>query len=63
MQNLRSLKILFCALILGISSTAYAQPRIGERMPEFQLQATDSRTYGVSYSSSNVYVLFFVGNW
>jgi hypothetical protein len=63
MKNLRLLKILFLASALGISNTAWAQPRVGERMPEFQLQGTDGRMYGISHSNDTVSVLFFVGNW
>jgi hypothetical protein len=62
MKNLRSLKILFFVLILSTGTTAWAQPRIGERMPEFQLQGTDGRMYGVSHSNNTISVLFFVGN-
>ncbi len=46
---------------LCLCTTASAQPRVGEKMPEFSLQATDNRHYGVSHSSNTVSVLFFVG--
>jgi len=63
MKHMRMFKIFAFALFLSISTTATAQHRVGERMPEFQLQGTDGRNYGVKYSTDQVSVLFFVGNW
>lgn len=55
-------RIFFLALSLGLCTTAFAQPREGDKMREFQLGATDGRSYGVSHSSNTVSVLFFVGH-
>ena len=54
-------RILFFVLSLGLCTTAFAQPRVGDKMSEFQLGATDGRSYGVSHSRNTVSVLFFVG--
>ena len=53
-------RILFFILSLGLCTTAFAQ-RVGDKMSEFQLGATDGRSYGVSHSSNTISVLFFVG--
>ena len=50
-------RIFFFVLSLGLCTTAFAQPRVSE----FQLGATDGRSYGVSHSSNTISVLFFVG--
>lgn len=63
MKHLKMLKILAFVLCASISTIASAEPRVGERMPEFQLQGTDGRMYGISYSANQVSVLFFIGNW
>lgn len=63
MKHVRMFKILAFALFLSLSTAAMAQPRTGEKMPEFQLQGTDGKMYGVKYSDNVVSVLFFVGNW
>ena len=55
------MRIFSIALFLGLCTTAFAQLRVGERVGEFQLQATDGRSYGVSHSINTVSVLFFVG--
>ena len=54
-------RIFFFVLSLGLCTTAFAQPRVGDKMSEFQLGATDGRSYGVSHSSNTISVLFFVG--
>ena len=54
-------RLFFLALFLSLCTTAFAQ-RVGERVPEFQLRATDGKSYGVSHSSNTVSVLFFVGH-
>lgn len=38
-----------------------AQPRVGETMPEFELQATDGRFYGSKNANGKVSIYFFVG--
>ena len=53
-------RLFFLALFLSLCTTAFAQ-RVGDKMPEFQLGATDGRPYGVSHSSNTISVLFFVG--
>ena len=55
------MRIFSIALFLCLCTTAFAQPRVGEQVGEFQLQATDGRFYGVSHSTNTVSVLFFVG--
>ena len=55
------MRIFSIALFLCLCTTAFAQPNIGEKVGEFQLQATDGRSYGVSHSTNTVSVLFFVG--
>ncbi len=55
------MRIFFIALFLCLCTTAFAQSNIGEKVSEFQLQATDGRSYGVSHSTNTVSVLFFVG--
>jgi len=54
-------RIFFFLFSLGLCTTAFAQPRVGDKMSEFQLGATDGRSYGVSHSSNTISVLFFVG--
>ena len=54
-------RIFFLILSLGLCTTAFAQPRVGDKMSEFSLGATDGRSYGVSHSSNTISVLFFVG--
>ena len=63
MKYVRKLGIICFTIILGLSTTLFAQPRIGEKMPEFSLQDTGGHNYGVNHSSNTVSVLFFVGNW
>ena len=55
------MRIFSIALFLGLCTTAFAQPNIGEKVGEFQLQALDGRFYGISHSNNTVSVLFFVG--
>ena len=54
------MRIFSIVLFLCLCTTAFAQ-NIGEKVGEFQLQATDGRFYGVSHSTNTVSVLFFVG--
>ena len=56
------MRILSIALFLCLCTTAFAQSRVGEKVGEFQLQATDGKFYGVSHSTNTVSVLFFIGN-
>ena len=49
------------ALFLCLCTTAFAQPNVGEKVGEFQLQAANGGAYGVSHSNNTVSVLFFVG--
>ena len=58
MKHLRFFSI---ALFLCLCTTAFAQSNVGEKVNEFQLQATDGRSYGVSHSNNTVSVLFFIG--
>ncbi len=58
---MKYLRFFSLALFLCLCTTAFAQPNIGEKINEFQLQATDGRSYGVNHSSNKVSVLFFVG--
>ena len=55
------MRIFSLALFLCLCTTAFAQPNLGEKINEFQLQATDGRSYGVSHANNTVSVLFFVG--
>ncbi len=55
------MRIFSLALFLCLCTTAFAQPGVGEKVGEFQLQATDGRFYGVNHSNNTVSVLFFVG--
>ena len=55
------MRFFFLALFLCLCTTAFAQSRVGEQVPEFQLQATDGRSYGISHSTNTVSVLLFVG--
>ena len=56
------MRIFSIALFLCLCTTAFAQSRVGEQVPEFRLQATDSKSYGVSHSTNTVSVLLFIGN-
>ena len=58
---MKHLRFFFIALFLCLCTTAFAQPQVGEKVNEFQLQATDGRSYGVNHSTNTVSVLFFVG--
>lgn len=58
---MKHLRFLFIALFLCLYTTAFAQSQVGEKVGEFQLQATDGRSYGVNHSNNTVSVLFFVG--
>lgn len=58
MKNLRFFSI---ALFLCLCTTVLAEPRVGEKINEFQLRATDGKSYGISHSNNTVSVLFFVG--
>ena len=53
-------RLFFLTLFLSLCTTAFAQ-REGEKMPGFQLRATDGKSYSVNDSSNTVSVLFFVG--
>ncbi len=55
------MRIFSIVLFLGLCTTAFAQPRVGEQVAEFQLQATNGSLYGVSHSNNTVSVLFFIG--
>ena len=55
-------RIFFFVLSLGLCTTAFAQPRVGQKMDEFQLRGTDDRLYGVSHSSNTISILHFVGH-
>lgn len=54
-------RLFFLALFLSLCTTAFAQPNIGDKMPEFQLRATDDRSYGISHTSNTISILHFVG--
>lgn len=58
---MKHLRFFSLALFLCLCTTAFAQSNLGEKINEFQLQATDGRFYGVSHSNNTVSVLFFVG--
>ena len=58
MKHLRFFSI---ALFLCLCTTAFAQSNVGEKVNEFQLQATDEKFYGVNHSNNTVSVLFFIG--
>ena len=53
---------LMCTALFLFITGAFAQPRIGEKMPEFRLQATDQNFYGVQDSDKKISVLFFMGH-
>ena len=55
------MRILSLALFLCLCTTAFAQPQVGEKVAEFQLQATNGGSYGVSHSNNTASVLFFIG--
>lgn len=52
---------LIAALWISIATPIQAQPRVGETMPSFELQATDGKFYGSKNASGKVSVYFFVG--
>jgi peroxiredoxin len=52
---------LLAAASISLTTQANAQPRIGEKMPEFELQATDGAFYGSKRANGKVSVYFFVG--
>ena len=49
------------AVCLSFATPTYAQPRVGETLPSFELQATDGKFYGSKNASGKVSVYFFVG--
>jgi hypothetical protein len=53
---------LMCTTLFLFITGAFAQPRIGEKMPEFRLQATDQNFYGIQDGDNKVSVLFFMGH-
>ena len=55
------MRIFSLALFLCLCTTAFAQPGVGEKVGEFQLQATNGSSYGVSHANNTVSVLFFIG--
>jgi|ETNmetMinimDraft_20_1059909.scaffolds.fasta_scaffold198644_2 hypothetical protein len=62
MNHLGMIKILLFALVFSASTSAIAQGgRVGERLPEFQLQSTDGQFYGIRYSEELVSVISLVG--
>jgi hypothetical protein len=56
-----SIFVLLAVLCLGLTRIVHAQPRVGETMPSFELQATDDRFYGSKNAGGKVSVYFFVG--
>lgn len=52
---------LVVAACLTFTTQTQAQPRVGEKLPEFELQATDGKFYGSKNISNKVSVYFFVG--
>jgi cytochrome oxidase Cu insertion factor (SCO1/SenC/PrrC family) len=52
---------LITAACLSFTTQTHAQPRIGDTMPSFELQATDGKFYGSKNASGKVSVYFFVG--
>ena len=61
MNKLRLITIGLFTLILGFSTIAFAQPRVGEKIPEFELQGTDGEMYGVKYSDKRVSIISIIG--
>jgi len=61
MIRAKMLYVLLAATVFGIANPASAQPRIGEKVPEFNLQSTTGTFYGVDHTKEQVSVLFFVG--
>ncbi|MDP6042807.1 MAG: hypothetical protein QGG64_29935 [Candidatus Latescibacteria bacterium] len=62
MKKLRLIKLLIFALILFTSTSVIAQGgRVGEKVPEFQLQGTDGKFYGIKYADNSVSVICIVG--
>jgi hypothetical protein len=52
---------LITAACIGLTTQAHAQPRVGEKMPEFELQSTEGKFHGTKNATGKVSVLFFVG--
>jgi len=52
---------LITAVCISITAQAHAQPRVGEKMPEFELQSTEGKFHGTKNIAGKVSVLFFVG--
>lgn len=52
----------FVAFALLISAPVFAQGgRIGEKIPEFQLQSTDGQFRGIRYADNVISVIHLVG--
>lgn len=52
---------LMSVVCLSFATPVQAQPRVGETMPAFELQATDGKFYGSKNAAGKVSVYFFVG--
>jgi len=61
MIKAKVLSLLFAISLMGLADQALAQPRIGEKIPEFSLQSTTGPFYGIDYSKDQVSVLFYIG--
>ena len=47
--------------LLSFTTSVLAQPRVGEKIPEFQLQATDGKDYGIRYADQKVSIISIIG--
>lgn len=53
---------LVIAFLVGLSGLSSAQPRIGDKVAQFQFQATDQNFYGIVDGQNKVTVIYFVGH-
>ena len=53
---------LITAACISFATQIHAQPRVGEKMPEFELQATDGKFYGNKSANKRVSIYFFIGH-
>jgi len=53
---------LITAVCISFTAQVHAQPRVGEKMPEFELQATDGKFYGNKSTNNKASIYFFMGH-
>lgn len=53
--------LLLFAAFSGANTAVHAEGRVGDTVPEFQLQGTDGKMYGITYADNQVSVICLIG--